>query len=87
MKYQKYDLGQLVGSEIVEVTLKGNSANVLLMDTFNFQKYQNGQQYKYYGGYITQSSYKIKVPCSGRWFIIIDLGGYSGSVSSSIKIL
>ncbi len=36
MKYQSYDLGQLKGGEIVEVTLKGNAANVKLMDSSKF---------------------------------------------------
>ncbi len=87
MKYQKYDLGQLDGNAVVEVTLKGNAANVLLMDNTNFQKYRNGQQYKYYGGHIKQSLCKIPVPYSGIWYIIINLGGYSGSIRSSVRIL
>lgn len=87
MKYQFYDLGQLQGGEIIEVTLSGNSANVKLMDGSNFSSYKANRNHKYYGGHVTKSPYKISVPNSGKWYITIDMGGFSGSVSSSIKIL
>lgn len=87
MQFQKYDLGQLRGGEIVEVTLKGNAANVKLMDSSNFQSYKSGRRHNYYGGYVTKSPYKIPVPRTGRWIVTIDLGGYSGKISSSVRVL
>jgi hypothetical protein len=87
MQFQQYDLGQLSGGEIVEVTLRGNAANVLLMDSTNFQSYKSGRSHNYYGGHVTRSPYRLTVPQSGRWFVAIDLGGYSGSVSSSVRVL
>lgn len=87
MKYQSYDLGQLHGGEIVEVTLKGNSANVKLMDSSNFSSYKSGRRHTYYGGHVTKSPYKVSVPRYGRWYVTIDLGGYAGSVSSSVRVL
>lgn len=87
MQFQQYDLGQLSGGEIVEVTLKGNAANVKLLDSSNFQNYKNGRRHSYYGGHVTKSPHKISVPRSGRWYVTIDLGGYSGKVSSSVRVL
>lgn len=87
MQYQVYDLGQLKGGEIVEVTLKGNAANVKLMDSSNFSSYKSGRRHNYYGGHVTRSPYKVAVPRSGRWYVTIDLGGYSGKVNSSISVL
>ncbi|MCW4470354.1 DUF1883 domain-containing protein [Flavobacterium sp. MFBS3-15] len=87
MKYQSYDLGQLKGGEIVEVTLKGNSANVKLMDSSNFSHYKSGRRHTFYGGHVKRSPFKIPVPRSGKWYITIDLGGYAGNVSSSVRIL
>lgn len=87
MKFQKYDLGQLDRGETVEVTLNGNAANVKLMDTSNFRSYKNGGKYLYYGGYIKHSPYRISVPNYGNWNIVIDLGGYSGKISSSVRVL
>lgn len=87
MQFQQYDLGQLKGGEIVEITLKGNAANVKLMNSSNFQSYKSGRRHTYYGGYVTRSPHKIPVPSSGRWYVTIDLGGYSGKVSSSVRVL
>ncbi|MBK9994652.1 MAG: DUF1883 domain-containing protein [Saprospiraceae bacterium] len=87
MQYQSYDIGNLNGGEIVEVTLKGNSANVKLMDSSNFSSYKSGRQHSYYGGHVTSSPFRIPVPRSGRWYVTVDLGGYSGRVSSSVRVL
>lgn len=87
MQFQKYDLGNLQKGQIVEVTLKGSAANVRLVDSPNFQSYKNGRRHKYYGGYVTHSPYRISVPNSGHWYVAIDLGGYSGRISSSVNVL
>ena len=87
MKYQSYELGQLQGGEIVEVTLNGNAANVKLMDSSNFSSYKSNRAHTYYGGHVTLSPHNITVPNSGRWYVTIDLGGFPGKVSSSIRVL
>ena len=87
MQFQKYDLGQLQGGEVVEVTLQGNAANVRLLDSTNYQSYKSGQRHTYYGGHVTRSPYRVTVPRSGHWYICIDLGGYSGRINSSIQVL
>ena len=87
MQFQKYDLGNLKRGEIVEVTLKGTAANIRLMDSSNFQSYRNGRRHNYYGGYVTRSPYRVTVPRNGHWYIAIDLGGYTGRISSSVRVL
>jgi len=87
MNFQKYDLGYKSSGEIVEITLIGNAANVRLMDSSNFSSYQSGKQHRYYGGYMKRSPAKIQIPYSGYWFVVIDLGGYSGTVRSSVRVL
>lgn len=87
MKYKAYDLGDLKGGEIVEVILSGNAANVKLMDSTNFNNYKNNERHDYYGGHATKSPVKLEVPGSGHWYVSIDLGGYSGSVESSVNVL
>jgi hypothetical protein len=87
MNFQKYDLGQLDGGKIVEVTLQGSAANVKLMDSSNFSSYRAGRKHSYYGGYVTRSPHKIPVPRSGHWYVTIDLGGYSGTIRSSVRVL
>ena len=87
MVFQHYDLGMLKGGETIEVTLVGNSANVKLMDKYNFQNYKNENDHKFYGGHIFESPFKTIVPNAGHWFITIDLGGFKGNVSSSVRVL
>lgn len=87
MKYQLYDLGSLKGGEIVEVALRGNAANVRLLDSTNFSYYKSGKRHQYYGGHVTKSPYQISVPRAGRWYVTIDFGGHAGKVSSSVNVL
>ncbi|NHF60357.1 DUF1883 domain-containing protein [Flavobacteriaceae bacterium TP-CH-4] len=87
MKFQSYKLGNLKKGQIVEVTLKGNSANVKLMNSSNFSSYKAGRRHTYYGGHVTKSPYRVTVPSNGNWYVTVDLGGYSGRVSSSVRVL
>jgi len=87
MQFQSYDLGTMQTGEIIEVTLKGNAANVRIMDGSDFSSYKSGRSHHYIGGYVTKSPYRIAVPHSGHWYVAIDLGGYSGRVQSAVKKL
>ncbi len=87
MQFQQYNLGNLKGGEIVEVTLRRNAANVRLLDSSNFQNYKSGRRHIFYGGYVKKSPYKVKVPRSGSWHVVIDLGGYPGRINSSVNVL
>lgn len=86
MDFVHYDLQQLNGGEVVEVTLD-TAANVRLLDEANFNGYRAGRQYSFYGGYVTSSPYTTRVPHSGRWHLVVDLGGYPGEVRSSVRVL
>lgn len=76
----------LKAGDVVEVTLD-HAANVQLLDTFNFEKYRNGQPYRYHGGYATESPFRIPVPQEGIWHLVVDLGGAAGAVRASVKVL
>lgn len=60
----------------VEVRLK-NIADVFLVDSLNFQRYKNGQQFKYFGGNYKKSPVHISVSGSGRWYLIVRGSAYS----------
>jgi len=87
MNFTQYNLGHLNRGQIVEITLQGNAANVRLMDSSNFSSFKSGRKHKYYGGHMTRSPVKLTVPSSGNWHVTIDLGGYKGSVKSSVRVL
>ena len=87
MNFSYYDLKQRKSGEIVEVTLSGTAANVFLVDYSNFQSYKSGRRYRYYGGHATRSPVRLSIPSSGHWYLVIDLGGYTGTVRHSMRIL
>ncbi len=87
MKFVKHDLGHRSGGEIVEVLLKGNDANVRLMDSSNFQYFRSGRRHQYIGGHAKRSPIRLQIPRSGHWYVTVDLGGYKGKVRSSVRML
>lgn len=86
MQFIKHDLGQMIGGEIVEVTLT-SPAYVRLMDSANFRNYRAGQRHKSYGGHNKSSPVKLEIPNPGHWLVAVDLAGYAGEVSSSARVL
>jgi hypothetical protein len=87
VKFSYYDLGNCSGGEVIEVTLSGNAANVFLVDSSNFSSYKAGHRYTYFGGNAKKSPVRLQIPRSGLWYLVIDLGGYGGSVRHSMRIL
>jgi hypothetical protein len=85
MNYLHYDLHLQLG-EMVEVTLD-KQANVRLLDENNFSLYRKGQNHKYYGGLATKSPIRLSAPATGHWHLVIDLGGYAGTVKASVRTL
>jgi Domain of unknown function (DUF1883) len=85
MKFLHYEVN-LNTAQAVRVTLN-RQANVRLLDSNNFQKYRNGKSHDYYGGLATHSPMLVRAPHSGDWHVVIDLGGYAGSVSASVDVV
>ena len=85
MNYLHYDL-QLTSDQVVEVTLD-KQANVRLLDEVNFLKYQRGEKHQYFGGLTKVSPAHVKPPHAGKWHLVIDLGGYPGTVSASVRTI
>jgi len=82
LKYE-FDAGP---NEVIQVNLD-RQANVRLLDSANYQKYINGQQHTYYGGHADKSPVRLRPPRQGHWYVVVDLGGYSGTVrASAIKL-
>ena len=67
--------------------LPGTEANVQLLDSLNLQHYTAGRKFQYYGGHYKQSPVRIAIPHTGTWYVTIDLGGYRGQVSSSVRVI
>ena len=76
----------LMEGDVVEVTLD-SQANVMLLDSTNFSTYQGGGSYRYYGGHAEKSPVRLTVPRSGKWHVVVNLGGYAGSVRAGVRVL
>lgn len=85
MNFLHYDFHLDVG-ETVEVTLD-KEANVQLMDDDNFSNYKQGRKFRYYGGFAKTSPIQLEAPNPGHWNVVVDLGGYTGSVRASVQTL
>jgi hypothetical protein len=81
--HYEFDLGP---NDVVRVTLD-KQANVKMLDENNYRSYQSGRQHRYYGGLAKTSPINLKAPHQGHWHVVIDLGGYSGTVHASAQIL
>ncbi|MGZ6367241.1 MAG: DUF1883 domain-containing protein [Ktedonobacteraceae bacterium] len=85
MDHLLYEFSANAG-DIVEVTLD-HQANVLLLDSSDYSSYKNRRQFRYYGGLAKRSPFRITVPSSGSWYVVVDLGGYAGRVQCSFRVL
>ena len=85
MNYLHYDF-HLGNNDVVEVTLD-KQANVRLLDDTNYSLYRRGLQHRYYGGLAKTSPVRIAPPRAGQWHLVIDLGGYGGTVRASARVL
>jgi hypothetical protein len=85
MEHLHYDLGNLKKGSMVVVTLQ-NQANVQLMPRSEYSNYKASRRYRYHGGRVTQSPFRITVPSDGHWVVAVDLGGYAGRISASVTV-
>jgi hypothetical protein len=85
MKYLHYEV-HLNPGEFVQVSLD-KQANVRLLDDSNYRRYRRGERYRYYGGRATKSPINLRPPRSGRWNVVIDLGGYAGNIRAGVTTI
>jgi hypothetical protein len=85
MNFLHYEL-ELASSDEVEVTMD-REANVRLLDQSNYDHYRKGEKHTYHGGLMKRSPARLAAPSAGRWHLVIDLGGYAGTVKASVRIV
>jgi hypothetical protein len=85
MNFLHYEV-KLKQGDVVEVTLD-NRANVRLLDDANYSLYKRGETHTYFGGLAKKSPVHLSAPNPGRWHVVIDLGGYAGTVTASVKVI
>lgn len=87
IRYSYHDLGDQEAGTTVSVRLNGGPANVILLDTVNFDLYRTGGTFSYIGGHCRRPTARLTIPKSGRWYVVIDLGGYARRVMATVEVL
>ena len=64
-----------------------SQVNVMLMEDINFSSYRSGRSFRYIGGLAQRSPVRLTAPHTGHWNVVVDLGGYLGSVRAGISFL
>ena len=85
MKFLHYEFN-LGSDDAVEVRLD-KQANVRMLDGPNFEQFRRGQPHTFFGGLATVSPVLLRPPHAGHWHVVIDLGGYAGTVSTSACVV
>lgn len=80
--HSEFDLDS---GDVVVVDLDGQ-ANVFLLDSSNFDAYRNGRSYRYYGGLAEKTPVRLMAPSRGHWHLVVDLGGYAGTVKAGVRV-
>ena len=82
-----HDLGfqMTTGPRLVAEVSLNRPANVYLVNGQAYQNYLNGKEFSYKGGYTADSIYRIPIPSSNHWYVIVDSGdeAITGLVSSA----
>lgn len=86
MKYLYSDLGQLDQGDTVIVTIEGDSMNVRVVDSLNYQRMHSGLDYRCHGGHATSSPIRLNVPSAGHWYVVLDRGGHAFRVRWNARV-
>jgi hypothetical protein len=85
-KITVHDLKQQPRGATAVVNLRGNAANVRLMDASNYRAFKTGRRHRYIGGLVKKSPARLQIPSSGHWYLTVDLIGLRGRVTSSVQV-
>ncbi len=87
-QFSQYDIGHLKRGSTVVVTLRGNAANVRLLDSANLSAFRSGRQHRMHGGLAKSSPVRLQVPSDGRWYVVVDLIGMApgAQVRSAVSV-
>ena len=81
--HYEFDAGP---GDIIQVRLD-KQANVRLLDGVNYQLYHMGRRYRYIGGLAKRSPVSLRPPHTGHWHVVVDLGGYAGTIKASASVV
>ncbi|MBN6042045.1 DUF1883 domain-containing protein [Amycolatopsis sp. 195334CR] len=74
MYHKTFDLGTVQRETVVTVRLNA-MANVRLLTEVNYTAYRRKQFYRMHGGVATAPLFKISVPSTAHWYLVLDVEG------------
>jgi len=89
LKFTVHDLGNLRQGQVVVVTLRGNAANVRLLDSTGLRNFKSNKSHRTYGGgLVKRSPFRMAIPRTGHWYVTVDLLGMkpTARVQSSVVV-
>jgi hypothetical protein len=86
MQFRQFDLKQCKRGQVVVVTLRGNAANVRLLDSSGLAAFKRGAAHRHIGGHVTRSPHRMVIPRDGHWYVTVDFGGYAGRANVSVHV-
>lgn len=89
MNFTVHDLGNLKKGQVAVVTLKGNTANVRLLDSTGLRNFKANKSHRMFGGgLVKRSPHRMVIPRSGHWYVTVDLLGMkpTARVQSSVVV-
>ncbi len=70
----------------IQVNLSAK-ANIKLLDTLNFYKYQSGKPYETTSEHLDIASVEIKVPFRSTWHVVIEHSYYEGPLKAKVNVV
>jgi len=84
-KYLHYQC-KVTPEHFIRVSLSAK-ANVMLLDTLNFYRYQGGKPYAATSTYTDVSEIEIRVPFKSTWHVIIEQMLYPEVIRATVKVI
>ncbi len=82
MEHLWFDLGACGSGARFEVSLRGSTARVCLVDVDHYQAYRGEADYDYYGGFYDVSPVVPDVPYDDYWYLVFD--SYPGRIKVEV---
>ncbi|QLL61301.1 DUF1883 domain-containing protein [Sinorhizobium mexicanum] len=86
LNYTHYDLKEQRAGTTIEVTLSA-VANVRLMTADNFTRYRETLKHQFLGGVARKSPFRMMIPETAHWHLVIDMEGHHGLAQSSVRLV
>jgi hypothetical protein len=84
--YIHYAFKSAAAGDGVKVNID-RQANVFLCDDDGFAAFKSGNRFNYWGGQAKGGPMVLKIPRSGSWHLVIDLGGSGGQIRHSAMLV